>query len=193
MIAGASGSGKTTLAERVAEVLDAVLLQTDDYYRPLDHLAYEERCAVNFDAPESVDGALLCRQTHSLLSRETIQRPEYDFCRHTRKSFLSIQPRSAVVVEGLFALSYPTLSRQATLSVFVDTDVETCLDRRIHRDVAERGRTPDEVVWRFRNHVHPMYQRYVAPLRETADIVVSGEGEEGFERVISLCRLTSPV
>ncbi|CAN5471857.1 uridine kinase [soil metagenome] len=193
LIAGASGSGKTTLAERIADALDAVLLRTDDYYRPLNHLSYDERFAVNFDAPESVDGGLLCRHTRALLNDQEVEKPEYDFLRHTRGSYVRVSPRKAVVVEGLFALSYPTLNRQRTLSVFVETDAEVCLQRRIRRDVSERGRTPEEVVWRFRQHVRPMYLRYVAPCQADADLTVSGENDSGFASVMGRLGVTSPV
>ncbi|RYG43707.1 uridine kinase [bacterium] len=192
LIAGASGSGKTTLAERLVGALDAAILRTDDYYRPLDHISYDARCDVNFDAPESVNGELLAGHVRELLAGRSIERPEYDFTRHTVQPLgQRVEPREWIVVEGLFALSYPALSRLGSFSIFVATEADVCLQRRLRRDVAERGRTPEEVAWRFRDHVHPMFLRHVAPLQPSADLTVSGETGDGFEA--AMARLTSPL
>src|SRR5689334_12499706 len=102
-----SGSGKTTLAEAVAEELGAALLRTDDYYRPLDHLTYEERCEINFDHPDAVDGARMADHLRLLLQGQGIEVPDYDFTRHTRGDHVRrIEPNEYVVVEGIFALAY---------------------------------------------------------------------------------------
>ncbi|RYG15448.1 uridine kinase, partial [bacterium] len=153
-VAGMSGSGKTTLAEAVAEELGASLLRTDDYYRPLDYLTYEERCEVNFDHPDSVDGELMANHLRLLLRGETAEVPDYDFTRHTWSGRVRrVEASEYVVVEGIFALSYEEVIRLCEVRAFVDAQEETCLQRRIARDVTERGRTPGEVVSRFEGHV----------------------------------------
>ena len=175
-VAGMSGSGKTTLAEGVARELGAGLLRTDDYYRPLDALTYEERCEVNFDHPDSVDGALLARQLRDLLGGGAVEVPEYDFTRHTwgaGRRF--VEPAEFVVVEGIFALAYPEVAALCDVRAFVDADESVCLQRRIARDVTERGRTPGEVVSRFEGHVAPMFRRHVLPTRVRANVLVYGE------------------
>lgn len=173
-----SGSGKTTLAETVAHELGAGLLRTDDYYRPLDGLTYEERCEVNFDHPDSVDGERMAGQLRQLLRGETIEVPEYDFTRHTwGRRIQKIGPTDVVVVEGIFALAYPEIVALCDVRVFVDADESICLQRRIERDVAERGRTPGEVVSRFEGHVAPMFRRHVLPGRAHANVIVSGESD----------------
>ncbi len=173
-----SGSGKTTLAEGVARALGAGLLRTDDYYRPLDDLSYEERCEFNFDHPDSVDDALLARQLRLLLAGESVDVPEYDFTRHTRGlGSRRVGATEFVVVEGIFALAYAEVANLCDVRAFVDADDSVCLQRRIERDVMERGRTPGEVVSRFEGHVAPMFRRHVLPSRAWANVVVCGEAD----------------
>ena len=173
-----SGSGKTTLAETVARELGAGLLRTDDYYRPLDALTYEERCEVNFDHPDSVDGERLADHVEALLGGRAVEVPRYDFARHTRaRESRWVEPGEFVVVEGIFALAYTRVAALCDVRVFVDADEGTCLQRRLARDVAERGRTPGEVVSRFTGHVAPMFRRHVLPGRVWATVRVSGEAD----------------
>lgn len=186
-VAGMSGSGKTTLAEGVAGALGAGLLRTDDYYRPLDRLTYEERCEVNFDHPDAVDGEFLAHQLRLLLAGEAVEAPEYDFTRHTRgRGARRIEATGFVVVEGIFALAYPEVAALCAVRAFVDADDSVCLQRRLARDVAERGRTPGEVISRFEGHVAPMFRRHVLPSRARANVVVCGESDPrgGVEAVL---------
>lgn len=177
-VAGASGSGKTTLAEALAAELDATLVRIDDYYHAFEAMTFEERCAVNFDHPDSVDDALLVRHVRALLAGETVDAPRYDFARFTRcAASETVAPGRCLVVEGIFALAFPALRTLCETRVFVDTPENVCLDRRIARDVHERGRTPDEVVHRFRNHVWPMYRTHVLPHRPRATQTVAGTGD----------------
>jgi uridine kinase len=175
-VAGMSGSGKTTLAEAVAHELGAALLRTDDYYRPLDHLTYDQRCEINFDHPDSVDGARVARDLRQLLEGQTIEVADYDFTRHTCGDLVRrIEPSEYVVVEGIFALAYEEVVGLCDVRAFVDAEESTCLQRRIARDVTERGRTPGEVISRFEGHVAPMFRRHVLPARSLANVIVSGE------------------
>lgn len=175
-VAGMSGSGKSTLAEAVAMRLGASLLRTDDYYRPLDHLLYDERCEVNFDHPDAVDGALLASDLRRLLAGETVEVAAYDFTRHTRShDYRRVEATDVVVVEGIFALAFDAVASLCDVRAFVETSDSVCLGRRIERDVTERGRTPGEVVSRFEGHVAPMFRRHVLPSRARANVRVCGE------------------
>lgn len=174
-IAGGTASGKTTLARALADRLDSTTIRTDDFYRPLDHLTYEQRCLINFDDPEAIDHEMMADQTERLLEGGIVEVPRYDFTRHTRwPDTQTVAPSPFLIVEGLFALCYPKLRSLCALRVFVDTPEEVCLQRRLARDVVERGRTPEEVVERFTGHVAPMFRIHVAPCQCFANVVVSG-------------------
>lgn len=189
-VAGMSGSGKTTLAEAVADELGAALLRTDDYYRPLDHLTYDQRCEINFDHPDSVDGARMARDLRQLLEGQAIEVADYDFTRHTCGELVRrIEPSEYVVVEGIFALAYEEVVRLCDVRAFVDAEESTCLQRRIARDVTERGRTPGEVISRFEGHVAPMFRRHVLPARNLANVIVSGEEDPGAGKAMVLAAL----
>ncbi|MCU0315380.1 MAG: uridine kinase [Fimbriimonadaceae bacterium] len=193
-IAGSTGSGKSTLARDVAAEVGAVILHTDDYYRPLDHLTFEERCEVNFDDPSSIDSELLAQQVRDLLSGQRIQVPCYDFSRHTRFAHSrTVLPAPFVIVEGVFALCVPQVVDLAELRIFVDTPELDCLKRRVKRDVEERGRTPEEVVERFTYHVAPMFRQHVLPTKDLADMVVPGDKKRDENRVAVVRRLLEPV
>lgn len=187
-IAGASCSGKTTLATELSRRLGATLIRTDDYYFPLDHLSYDERCAINFDHPETIDSARLIADMRQLAKGRSTEIPRYDFTRHTRFSegWLA-QASPVVVVEGLFPLCYPELAHLCKIRVFVDAETEVCFARRLDRDVRERGRTPEEVHDRFYGHVVPMFHRYVEPAKYSANVWVCGKSpiEQGVEAVVS--------
>jgi len=174
-VAGASCSGKTTLASALAERLEATLVRVDDYYLPLDHLTYDERCDINFDHPCTIDHELLTLHVRSLLAGEAIEAPRYDFTRHTRFAVReTLQPTPFVIVEGLFPLCYPDLVELCDVRIFVDAPEDVCLERRLDRDVNERGRTPGEVISRYHSHVLPMYRQFVEPSGEKASVRVSG-------------------
>ncbi|MCX7800699.1 MAG: uridine kinase [Fimbriimonadales bacterium] len=174
-IAGATASGKTTLARAVADRVPCTILRTDDYYRRLDHLTFEQRCLQNFDHPDAIEHDLLVAHVRELLAGRTVEAPRYDFTRHTRfPETHTVVPSPVLLIEGLFALCFPELRELCAVRVFVDTPEDVCLKRRLARDVLERGRTPVEVMERFSGHVAPMFRQHVLPTRETASVVVSG-------------------
>jgi uridine kinase len=177
-VAGPSCAGKSYLAEHLAEKLDAALFHLDAYYCELDHLSMVQRAHYNFDAPEALDSDLLLQQALKLFSGETIARPVYDFTTHTRTGETrELAPRSYVIVEGLFALHWEELRRMLGTKVFVDLGEKTCLERRIERDIRERGRTRESVLEQYHTTVAPMARQYVYPTRAFADLVVTGNDD----------------
>lgn len=175
-VAGPSGSGKTTLARHLCTALNGTLLPLDAYYRPLDHLPVAERADRNFDHPDSLETGLLVEQLRALTHGHAIDRPCYDFVHHTRRpdETVRIEPNAFFVVEGILALHYPALRALFDLAVYVEAPVELCLERRIDRDVHERGRTADAVREQFRTFTLPMAERFVMPSAAHAGLIVLG-------------------
>jgi len=178
-VAGGSGSGKSTLARAVArQEPDAGVLEIDAYYRDLSHLSLEERHAVNFDHPDAIDWELLTTHLDQLRAGARIARPSYDFATHTRRS--EAEPFGGVrlvVLEGILALYPESLRRLYDLAVFVDAPSGLRTERRVQRDVRERGRTEESVRRQMAATVEPMYQRFVEPSRRYADFVADGTGD----------------
>ena len=191
-ISGLSGSGKTVLAGRLVPLLPACeSLSTDAYYRDLSAMAPPERAAINFDAPSALDGDLLVDHLERLAGGGTAPVPRYDFAAHARLAGASrIGPCESLVLEGLFALWHPAVRAMLDLAAFVDAPEETCLQRRIARDTAGRGRTEASVRAQWERDVLPMFRRHVLPLREGAGIVVDGTRppEESAGRIVRRLR-----
>jgi uridine kinase len=182
-IAGPSCSGKTTLARALAQALrgGATVVGLDAYYHDFSGVPEP---AIHVDVPDAIDSRLLIEQMLDLAAGRAIERPVYDYATHTRSAQrVRVEPAGHVVVEGLFALYWPALRALYDLAVFVDADHDTCLSRRVDRDVRERGRTRESVVEVYRNKVRPMYELHVAPTRARADIVVSGL--DGVDEMVS--------
>ncbi len=174
-VAGPSCSGKSELSKMLRRSLGAPVLGLDSYYRELGHLPLEERARMNFDEPAALDEALLIEQVRALADGRAIDRPVYDFTRHTRSGeFEHIEPARCVIVEGLLSLHWPELRALYGLKVYIDVDDEVCFRRRLERDIRERGRTPESVHAQYQATVRPMAERYILPTRAWADIVVSG-------------------
>jgi uridine kinase len=178
-IAGGSGSGKTTLAEGLRAALplgQAVVVPADAYYRDLRHLPLDERQRRNFDEPAALDGERLVADLLRLQSGEGTRRPVYDFSTHTRRPEQAwIPPRLVVIVEGILVLALPPLRELFGLKVFVAAAEAVRRERRIARDVGERGRTRESVIAQLAHITLPMHELHVAPSAAYADIVVSGE------------------
>ena len=175
-IAGCSGSGKTTLAQEMARELEGTHFSLDHYYRDLGHLSYEERTRQNFDHPDIIESDLLIDHIARLASGRAIQRPQYDFAVHTRVPGTTqrVEAPYLLIVDGIFALHYPGLHKLYDLSVYVDAPDEVCYQRRLARDVQERGRTPECVANHYTETVRPMAEEYVRPSAQHADLVVDG-------------------
>ena len=175
-IAGGSGSGKTSLTRAIVDVLGAArcaVLDHDSYYRDLSHQPISVRAAANFDHPDSLENDLLARQLADLQAGRAIDRPRYDFSRHTRMpSVERVEPRPVVICEGILLLAISELRAAFDLRVYVDTPADVRALRRLQRDVVERGRTMESVIKQYLDTVRPMHERYVEPARRSADVVL---------------------
>jgi uridine kinase len=175
-IAGASGSGKTTLAKELSRELDGVHFPLDNYYRDLSHLPIHERARENFDDPSVIESSLLAAHVAALARGEEIQRPIYDFSNYIRipDKTETIRAGAFVLVEGLFALFYAELLPLYKLRVYVDTPDDVCFDRRVRRDMMERGRTVESVKAQYEATVRPSSIAYVRPSAVNADLTLDG-------------------
>ena len=175
-VAGPSCAGKTELSRALRSQLNAALLPLDAYYFDLSDRSMEERARFNFDTPSALDHDLFVSHLRDLTAGRPIDVPVYDFATHSRTDRTErIEPQSFIVVEGLFVLYWSDVRALFGTKVFVDLDDATCLERRIHRDVRERGRTADSVIQQFNETVAPMANLYVRTTREHADIVIPGD------------------
>ena len=180
-VAGGSGSGKTTVAHNLVKAFkseDAVLVEQDAYYKELNHLTIEEKAKVNFDHPNSIEFELLRKHLLKLSSGEGIERPIYDFKTHSRKEeTVSIHPSKIVIVEGILLFAVPEIRDLFDVKIFVDTDADEMLIRRIERDINERGRTFASVKHQYLNTVKPMYLEFCEPSKRYADVIIPRGGE----------------
>ena len=183
-IAGGSGSGKTLVAKNIHSDLGSekvVRICQDSYYKDLSHLSSEERNAQNFDHPDAIDSDLLIDQINALLQHETIQQPVYDFVTHTRtKETKTIGPHSIIVLEGILIFDNPVLRDLMDIKIYVDTDPDIRLIRRLRRDFMERGRSMESVIQQYEESVRPMHLQFVEPSKRYADIIVP---EGGYNKV----------
>jgi uridine kinase len=175
-IAGGSGSGKTTIAESVVDIVgrdSVVYLQQDAYYRDQAHLSSEDRAKINYDHPDSLELELLVEHLDSLRNGQPIERPVYDFSTHTRtKETYTIVPEPAVIVEGILVLADEALRERFDVRVYIDTEPDVRLMRRLQRDIVERGRTVESVLNQYERTVRPMHYQFVEPSKRYADIII---------------------
>ena len=176
-ICGGSGAGKTTLSVEVISRLGAdrvSVLALDAYYHDLSHMTMHERMQVNYDHPESLDNELFARHLSALRSGRSVDVPEYDFATHTRTGATErVEAREIVLVEGILLFCFPGIHDLLDHAVFIDVPEPIRLERRIMRDVAERGRDAEDVKRQFCEFVAPMHDRHVQPYRHLADRVVT--------------------
>jgi uridine kinase len=176
-IAGPSSSGKSELARHLVQQLPGTaIVSLDSYYRGMEEIPLEARKKVNFDHPDALDGTLLHEHLKAMAAGEAIDEPVYSFADYARTSLSRrIEPGQYAIVEGLFVLYWPELRDMLDTKVYVETDPAVCFNRRLTRDVAERGRTPQSVCEQYERTVRPSAEWFVTPTRKFADLVVSGE------------------
>ena len=178
-IAGGTGSGKTTLTRHLMERFgDHVsIIYHDNYYRSHSELSLEERAKLNYDHPDAFETDLLVRHLEALRRGETIECPTYDYTVHDRKQeTVTVRPTSVILVEGILAFENKALRDMMDIKIFVDTDADVRILRRILRDVKERGRSLDSVVTQYLTTVKPMHEQFVEPSKRYADIIVLDGG-----------------
>ena len=175
-ITGGTGSGKTTVVRQIIDELkneEVDVISQDSYYKNLSHLAKEERVKTNFDHPKSIDFDLLVEHLKELKAGNTIQQPVYSFKEHNRtKETLETQPRKVVIVEGILILAHPDIREMFDIKIYVHADSDERLIRRLKRDISERGRDLDEVLWRYQTTLKPMHQQFIEPTKEFADLII---------------------
>ena len=179
-IAGGTGSGKTTLMKNIIESFQdqVTVLSHDNYYRRHDELTYEERCALNYDEPAALETELMAKHLEQLRRGEAIDCPVYDFSIHNRsQETIHIVPKKVIIVEGILIFENKPLRELMDIRIFVDTDDDIRLCRRIKRDVNKRGRTLESVLQQYQQTVKPMHEQYVEPSKRYADIVVPEGGK----------------
>jgi uridine kinase len=190
-VAGGSGSGKTTVVNYLCEHIgmdNILLLQHDSYYRDLKHIPFEERVKQNFDHPSSLETELLIRHIKALVQGYKVEVPKYDFEQHIRKEeTISAMPRQAILVDGILIFSEPELLELMDIKIYVDTDDDIRLLRRLKRDIRDRGRSFDSVLQQYEKYVRPMHLEFVEPSKRYADVIIprGGKNKVAREMVIS--------
>lgn len=174
-IAGGTGSGKTTLTNALLDRFDGQVgvIYHDNYYRRNDHLTYEQRCDLNYDAPEAFENDLLIQHLQEIHRGQNIHTPVYDFAQHNRSSqTLLVEPRPIIILEGILIFAEPRIRELCDIKLFVDTDADTRILRRLRRDVLERGRTIESVEKQYLTTVKPMHELHVEPSKKYADMII---------------------
>lgn len=192
-IAGGTGSGKTTLADKLVDSFgndEVSILRHDNYYKRHDDMSYEERTRLNYDHPDAFDTELLCDHIQALKMGKSIEMPVYDYSVHNRsKDTIRVNPAPVIVLEGILIFAEPKLCELMDIKVFVDTDADVRILRRIIRDVKHRGRSLDSVIDQYLTTVKPMHEQFVEPSKRRADIIIP----EGGENVVALDMLIQRV
>ena len=180
-VAGGSGSGKTTVDHNLINALrsdDAALVQQDAYYKELRNTTIEERAKINFDHPNSIEFDLLIQHLKDLKAGKSIERPIYDFTTHLRKDEkVLIEPKKIIIIEGILILAIPEVREMLDVKIFVDTDADEMLLRRMERDINERARTFDCVKTQYLESVKPMYLEFCEPSKRYSDIIIPRGGQ----------------
>lgn len=178
-IAGGTGSGKTTVARAIVDRIGhgrVAYLEHDSYYKDLSHLPIEARRQVNFDHPDAFDTPYLIEHIQALKAGQAVEKPIYSYTESAREGMSVVQPRPLIVVEGILILENPDLRALMDVKIFVDTDDDIRLMRRIRRDIVERGRSVEHVLGQYEATVRPMHMAFVLPSRRHADVIIPRGG-----------------
>ncbi|MBO1305790.1 uridine kinase [Enterococcus sp. 669A] len=192
-VTGGSGSGKTSVSRAIYNNFpdhSIMMLEQDSYYKDQSNLSFEERLETNYDHPFAFDTDLLIEHLQKLLNFEAIEKPVYDYVAHTRSTAVVVQePKEVIILEGILILEDERLRDLMDIKIYVDTDDDIRIIRRIKRDMEERGRTLDSVIEQYLSVVKPMYHQFIEPTKRYADIIVP----EGGENHVAIDLLTTKV
>ncbi|MCX8064396.1 MAG: uridine kinase [Candidatus Hydrogenedentes bacterium] len=181
LIGGGTASGKSSLARLISasfseKGINSLIIPTDNYYKDLSHLPFEERTKTNFDEPNAIEHQLLISDLSRLLKGLAVNAPTYDFTTHTRlKESTKLEPSQVIIIEGLYALYYEELRTLGNLKIYVEIPNDIALIRRILRDTKERNRSLESIIEQYLKTVKPMYEKYILSTKKFADLVISGE------------------
>lgn len=179
-VTGGSGSGKTSVTKAINECFgeqSILILEQDFYYKDQTHLPFEERLKTNYDHPFAFDNDLLIEHINKLLAYESIEKPVYNYSEHTRSSeTIHVEPKDVIILEGILVLEDERLRDLMDIKVFVDTDADLRIIRRLLRDIKERGRSIDSVINQYTNVVRPMHNQFIEPTKRYADIIIPEGG-----------------
>ena len=179
-ITGGTGSGKSTIAKEIFEAFGGdqiAMVEQDAYYKDQSHLTMEERVKTNYDHPKAFDNTLLVEHLEKLINGESIEKPIYDFTVHNRaKETIKVEPKPIIILEGILVLEDKRLRDLFDIKVYVDTDADVRIIRRMLRDIEERGRTMDSVVEQYLSVVRPMHFEFTEPSKRFADIIIPEGG-----------------
>lgn len=179
-IAGGSGSGKTTLVNSILERVpyDQIsLLAQDSYYKDSSHLPMDQRRALNFDHPDSIEWDLMLSDVQKLKNGNAIESPTYSYLTCSRlEETVHVSPKKILLIEGILIFTYPALCKEMDMRIYLEVDADHRLSRIIERDMESRGRTAQDVIKRYYKTVRPMYEEFIKPSREYADMLVMGGG-----------------
>jgi uridine kinase len=193
-VAGGSGSGKTTVVRRIVDSIgdeQVTVIEHDRYYRDRLDLRLEERAALNYDHPDSLETDLLVQHLHALRAGRAVEAPTYDFARYARRQATdTLTPRRAVIVEGILIFTDAALRGLMDVKVFVDTDDDTRFIRRLQRDISARGRTVQSVIDQYLDTVKPMHLEFVEPSKRYADVIIplGGHNTVAIDMLLTLIR-----
>ena len=180
-IAGGSCSGKTSVTRAIYDVFrdrSVVVIEQDYYYKDQSHMTFEERLITNYYHPLAFDNQLLIQHINELLSYQPVEKPVYDYVQHTRSAdVIHVEPRDVIIVEGILVLEDESLRDLMDIKLFVDTDSDLRIIRRIQRDIKERGRTADSVIEQYLTAVRPMHNLFIEPTKRYADVIIPEGGD----------------
>lgn len=195
-ITGGTGSGKSTVCKAIVENIPSekiAILEQDAYYKDQSHLSFEERLKTNYDHPLSFDNHLLINHIEDLCNGKSIQKPIYDYEKHTRKldETILVEPKDIIIVEGIMILEDENLRNKLDIKIYVDTEDDIRILRRIQRDIKERGRSIDSVIEQYLTTVKPAHDQFVEPYKKYADIIMpeGGENQVAIDIVISKIKI----
>lgn len=185
-VAGGSASGKTTIIKRLNEYFgsDIAVISHDNYYKAHDDMPFEERCRLNYDHPDAFESERMAEDVRKLIKGYCIEMPTYDYCMHTRSSqTVTVEPKRVIILEGILVLENRELRDLMDVKIYVDTDADERLMRRIKRDMLERGRSIESIIMQYSETVKPMHEEFVEPSKKYADVIIprGGENAPGLE------------